>query len=296
MDLMDSDSVSAVVGAVRTLLGVVPGALGTLGAARVQLRGAIAQADAVLAQADTTYRAALDQAHAAQRAVHEQWRREIRRDAYAAFVAALDRLEELVSRPELLEDDSGGEPDPLTLATRAVRATHAVVELEGPESLALLAHTARERGLTACDHARRLAPRAGALRVLGVATDGGPAGGAEESSPAALARAAHRALTRLREAAFHLDAGRVDQAAFDAARQRAADSLDACGLLTPGQRRALLGDPSWEGALRAGSEHADALNRLTAARTDFVAAARALLDTAGAAPEAPAPPRHPRRP
>lgn len=97
MDLMDSDSVSAVVGAVRTLLGVVPGALGTLGAARVQLRGAIAQADAVLAQADTTYRAALAQAHAAQRAVHEQWRREIRRDAYAAFVAALNRLEELVS-------------------------------------------------------------------------------------------------------------------------------------------------------------------------------------------------------
>lgn len=56
-----------------------------------------------------------------------------------------------------------------------MRATHAVVELEWPESLALLAHTARERGLTACDHARRLAPRAGVLRVLGAATDGGPA-------------------------------------------------------------------------------------------------------------------------
>ncbi|NJP99306.1 hypothetical protein [Streptomyces zingiberis] len=293
---MEPDSTATVVGAVCTLVGVAIGAIGTFAAARAQLRGALAQADAALAQADTTYRAALDQAHAAQRAVHEQWRRERRRDAYAGFVTALDRFEELVSRPELLDDGAGtgagpasgdggpgaaagGGPDAPGEAARAVKAAHAVVELEGPGRIAGLALTAQRHCLTAGDHARRLAPRAAALRLLGEATDGAPAERADPASPPALALAAHRALTQLREAAFHHDAGRADRAAFDAAHDRAAAALDACGLFTARQKRALLTDPTWDGALRLGAEHASAVDQLAESRAAFVAAARELLDT-----------------
>ncbi|MFE5190313.1 hypothetical protein [Streptomyces sp. NPDC056628] len=270
-----------VVGAVCTLLGVAAGALGALAAARIQLRGAIAQADAVLAQADTTYRAALDQAYAAQRAAHEQWRREIRRDAYAGFVTALDEVQELTARPELLdaghEEASGGLPT----ASRAVTAAFAVVELEGPASLTVLARTAQQRCLTAAEHALRLAPRATAMRLLSSTAGGATAAGSDGGSPSALARTAHQALTQLREAAYRLEQGQIRRDAYDAAHQRATEALDGCGLFTAAQTRALLSDPSWEAALRMGSEHADALTRFEAARGDFVSAARALLAPEG---------------
>ncbi|MFE0405537.1 hypothetical protein ACFW19_27055 [Streptomyces nigra] len=270
------DGMETVVGAVCTLLGVAVGALGALAAARIQLRGAIAQADAVLAQADTTYRAALDQAYAAQRAAHEQWRREIRRDAYAAFVTALDEVRELAARPELLdarEEASGALP----AASRAVTAAFAVVELEGPASLTLLARTAHQRGLTAAEHALRLAPRATAMRLLNSATGVATADTSDRGSPSALARAAHQALTQLREAVYRMERGETGRDAYDAVRQRATEAVDACGLFTPDLTRALLSDPSWEVALRMGSEHADSLARCEAARGDFVTAARALL-------------------
>ncbi|MCF2534377.1 hypothetical protein K6168_01625 [Streptomyces sp. FB2] len=195
-----------VAGAVCTLLGVAVGALGTPAAARIQLRGAIAQADAVLAQADTTYRAALDQAYAAQRAAHEQWRREIRRDAYAAFVTALDEVREPAARPELLdahEEASGALP----AASRAVTAAFAVVELEGPTSLTLRALTVRQRGLTAAEHALRLAPRATAMRLLNSATGAATADTSDGGSSSAPARAAHQALTQLREAVYRMERG-----------------------------------------------------------------------------------------
>ncbi|MBQ0997712.1 hypothetical protein [Streptomyces sp. RK62] len=271
------DGMETVVGAVCTLLGVAVGALGALAAARIQLRGAIAQADAVLAQADTTYRAALDQAYAAQRAAHEQWRREIRRDAYAAFVTALDAVRELAARPELLDAAHEEASGALPAASRAVTAAFAVVELEGPASLTLLARTAHQRGLTAAEHAVRLAPRATAMRLLNSATGAAPADTSDSGSPSALDRAAHQALTQLREAVYRMERGEISRDAYDAVRQRATEAVDACGLFTPDQTRALLSDPSWEVALRMGSEHADALARCEAARGDFVTAARALL-------------------
>ncbi|WP_320779776.1 hypothetical protein [Streptomyces sp. CRN 30] len=277
---MDTEGTATAVGAACTLLGVAIGALGTLWAARMQVRGAVAQADAMLTQADTTYRAALDQAHATQRAAHAQWRREIRRDAYAAFVAALDRLEERVTRPELLEGGAGGAADAVATASRAVQAAYAVVELEGPAPLSTLARTVWQAGVTAGEHALRLAPRASALRLLDAAASDVPADPAAASAPAEAARAAHRELTRLRETVFRHDSGEADHAALHAARQRAAGALDASGLFTAEQRRALLGDPSWEGALRTAAEHAESLRRLTTARAEFVSTARDLLDTA----------------
>ena len=74
-----------------------------------------------------------------------------------------------------------------------------------------------------------------------------------------------------------MERGETGRDAYDAVRQRATEAVDACGLFTPDQTRALLSDPSWEVALRMGSEHADALARCEAARGDFVTAARALL-------------------
>ncbi|MEU4653660.1 hypothetical protein AB0G32_06905 [Streptomyces sp. NPDC023723] len=275
---MGSDGLATIVGAVCTLLGVAVGALGALAAARVQLRGAIAQADAVLAQADTTYRAALDQAHAAQRAAHEQWRREVRRDAYAAFVTALDEVTEWVARPELLDDGPDGGSVRLSAASRAVTAAFAVLELEGPVALTDLARTARQRCLAVGEQARRLAPRATAMRLLSTAAGAATADPADSQSSSALARSAHQALTLLREAAFRHDTGQVGRTAYDAAHQRAAETLEACGLFTAEQRRALLSDPSWEAALRTGSEHATALTRFDEARSGFVSAAHELLD------------------
>ncbi|NEY34576.1 hypothetical protein GTU99_20630 [Streptomyces sp. PRKS01-65] len=274
---MSSDGMATVVGAVCTLLGVAVGALGALAAARVQLRGAIAQADAVLAQADATYRAALDQAYATQRAAHEQWRREIRRDAYAAFVTALDEAREMVARPELLGSGPQDGSGPLQAALRAVTAAFAVVELEGPASLTVLARTAQQRCLAAGEHALRLAPRAGAMRLLSSATGATTADRSSSGSPSALARSAHQALTQLREAAYRYENGHIGRDAYDSARQRASEAVDACGLFTADQARALLSDPSWEAALRMGGEHADALTRFEVARGDFVSAARELL-------------------
>ena len=280
---MDSQVVSAVIGGVCTLLGVLVGAVGTLGSARAQTRGATAQADAMLTQARATYDAALDQARVSQRAAHEQWRRGVRRDAYAAFVAALDDVEALVTRPELLGPDASGDSGELGAASGALRAADAVVQLEGPAPLASLAARARESGAELVVQALRLAPRAGALRMLAAATDATAADLGTAGSPAALAVAAHQALTQLREAAFQHDAGRTGQAGYETAQQRAAGALDACGLFTPQQKRALLTDPSWNGALRGGRAHADAAEQLTRARAAFVDAARAELDS-GAAP------------
>ncbi|GHH23157.1 hypothetical protein [Streptomyces rubradiris] len=272
---------ATIVGAVCTPLGVAVGAVGAPAAARVRLRGAIAQADAVLAQAHTTYRAALDQAYAAQHAAHEQWRREIRRDAYAAFVTALDEVRELVARPEFLDTDPEDGSGPLQAASRAMAAALAVVELEGPASLTVLARTVQQRCLVAGEHALRLAPRATAMRLLSSATDAATADRSDNGSPSALARSAHQALTQLREAAYRHESGRIGRDAYDAARQRATEAVDVCGLFTAGQARALLSDPSWEAALRMGSEHAEALARFEAARGDFVSAARELLDPEG---------------
>ncbi|MCZ9344914.1 hypothetical protein NGM37_44920, partial [Streptomyces sp. TRM76130] len=166
-------------------------------------------------------------------------------------------------------------------ASRAVTAALAVVELEGPASLTVLARTAQQRCLAAGEHAVRLAPRATAMRQLSDATDAVATDRSGSGSRPALARSAHQALTQLREAAYRHERGQVSRDVYDSARQRAAEAVEECGLFTAGQARALLSDPSWEAALRMGSEHADALRRFEAARADFVSAVRALLDPEG---------------
>lgn len=157
-------------------------------------------------------------------------------------------------------------------------AALAVVEPAGPAPLVALARTARRRCLSALEHTRRPAPRATAVRVLSAAAAGAATEEAGSRSPSGLARSAHQALTRLREAAFRHDTGRADRSAYDSARHRAAEALDACGVFTAEQRHALPGDPSWEAALRRGSEHAEALREFDAARAAFGSAARELLD------------------
>jgi hypothetical protein len=276
---MNSEVLSAAIGGVCTLFGVAIGAAGTLGSARAQTRGATAQADAMLEQAKATYEAALGQAEVSHRAAYLQWRRGVQRDAYAAFVAALDELEGLVGEPELLDTDDSGNSERLNRASATLRKAHAAVQLEGPPSLASLAGAVRDSGGALVTAALRLAPRARALRLLAAATDDLTSDRAAEGSPGALALDAHLALTRLREAAFHHDAGRTDRSGYDAAQRRAAAALDACGLFTGQQKRALLSDPTWDGAQRGGRTHADATEQLARARTEFTDAARTYLDS-----------------
>ncbi|MFF8841146.1 hypothetical protein ACF08N_00200 [Streptomyces sp. NPDC015127] len=276
---MDAQVTSALIGGGCTLFGVAFGVVGTLVAARAQITGAKAQADAMLEQAKATYRAALDQAHAAQRAAHEQWRRGVQRDAYAAFIAALAEVERQVTQPDLLTSEDSDSTGPLGTALRTLRATRAALELEGPAPLAMRAAEACIRTDAVVRYAIQLAPRANALRILSHAiTNATTAERENPRSPVGLSLTAHQDLTRFREASFQYEAGRIDHDAYDTARQRAASSLDACGLLTAQQIRALLSDPSWDGALQTGREHADATQRLAEARTAFVEAAREHLD------------------
>ncbi|MFD7288523.1 hypothetical protein [Streptomyces sp. NPDC059863] len=273
--VMDSEVIAAFIGGGCALVGVAIGAAGTIGTARMQNRGVTAQADAMLRQAEATYGAALDQAQATHHAAHEQWRRGVQRDAYAGFIAALDEAERLISQPELLDTEvPGGVRTSLAAASRALRAAHAILELEGPQRLVALATTARESCLELTTSAEGLAPRARALRILAAAIDTTVAERSAPQSSASLALAAHLAITQLREAAHQHDTGRIDQAAYHEAHERASASLEACGLLTMEEVRAVLADPSWERALRRGSRHADAAERLAEARTAFVEAAR----------------------
>ncbi|MGP3998751.1 hypothetical protein [Streptomyces sp. 8N706] len=255
------------------------GAVGAFAAARAQVAAARAQADAMLEQADATYRAALDQARLERRSAHEQWQRGLRRDACAAFSAALVEVERRVARAELLADDDTLTSGALGSAIRALDGSRAGVELEGPGVLAAGAANACARAEAAAGLALQLAPRAGAQRAMDLATS--TASDTERGnpdSPGGRALAAHREFVRLREAVHRLRTGALGQEGYAAARDRTAASFEAAGFLTPQQSRALLSDPSGDAALQIGHQHALALERLAEARTAFVAAARDCLD------------------
>ncbi|MET9657569.1 hypothetical protein [Streptomyces sp. NPDC006510] len=93
---------------------------------RAALRSAEATSQAGISQAEATYRAALDQAAAQTTATHEQWRRGIRRDTWAAFLLA---VEDTISSGH---SALNGTDEDLPALRRAMRTTLVVLELEGP--------------------------------------------------------------------------------------------------------------------------------------------------------------------
>ncbi|MFE0326745.1 hypothetical protein ACFW08_08055 [Streptomyces sp. NPDC058960] len=137
---MDLQGIGAISAAMVAALGI-PAAL-LVG--RWQLRGAIQAAEEAsrsgIMQAEATYRAALDAVRTEANNAHSQWRRGIRRDAYASFLVATTRVVQVSSA---LPKETLNNPEEVRAAKAAVReaqnelnACYWVVKLEGPGSAA----------------------------------------------------------------------------------------------------------------------------------------------------------------
>ncbi|MFC9313983.1 hypothetical protein ACFTWR_06410 [Streptomyces nigra] len=137
---MNLEGIGAISAAAVAALGVPAAVL----VGRWQMRGALRAAEetgrAGLAQAESTYRAALDAVRTEADAAHLQWRRGIRRDAYAGFLLAMTRCVQAAEalplrRLESSEVLSAAE-DELTRAKNDLSAALWVVKLEGPSAVA----------------------------------------------------------------------------------------------------------------------------------------------------------------
>ncbi|MEV8104597.1 hypothetical protein [Streptomyces sp. NPDC088135] len=118
------------IGAIGAMLVAAVGIPATVLVGRWQMRAALRSAEATsqagISQAEATYRAALDQAAAQTTATHEQWRRGIRRDTWAAFLLA---VEDAISSGH---SALNGTDEDLPALRRAMKTTLVVLELEGP--------------------------------------------------------------------------------------------------------------------------------------------------------------------
>ncbi|WP_327265268.1 hypothetical protein OG444_30810 [Streptomyces sp. NBC_01232] len=138
---MDLEGIGAISAAAVAALGVSAAVI----VGRWQMRGALRAAEetgrAGVAQAQSTYRAALDAVHTEADAAHLQWRRSIRRDAYAGFLLAMTRCvqaAEALPRGRLAdtsEDLSAAEGE-LARAKNDLNSALWVVKLEGPPAVA----------------------------------------------------------------------------------------------------------------------------------------------------------------
>ncbi|MEU1273487.1 hypothetical protein [Streptomyces sp. NPDC005799] len=107
---------------------------------RWQLKGALRTAEEAgrvgIAQAESSYRGALDAVRTEANNAHSQWRRGIRRDAYAAFLVATTRAVQAASalpRERLSAAEDLTTPQAaLRIARNELNATFWVVKLEGP--------------------------------------------------------------------------------------------------------------------------------------------------------------------
>ncbi|MFJ7074758.1 hypothetical protein [Streptomyces sp. NPDC098781] len=99
------------------------------------------QVRAAVQAAEAAYRAAVDAAQRQGTDAHAQWRREVRREAYTAFLLAVHQVTRLANA---VEDDYHNEnPDSTADMERAVTALQNaffVVLLEGPDSAAVAAN------------------------------------------------------------------------------------------------------------------------------------------------------------
>lgn len=93
------------------------------------------QVRAAIRAGEATYRAAVDAAQQQGTAAHSQWRREVRRDAYAAFLSATHQVVQLCERlrPHVLTDSGTASESEIDQAARRVADAVAIIALEGPE-------------------------------------------------------------------------------------------------------------------------------------------------------------------
>ncbi|MFJ4032996.1 hypothetical protein [Streptomyces griseoluteus] len=132
---MDLQGVGALAAAGVALLSVPA----TLLVGRWQTKAALQTAQAAMRQADATYRAALDSVRAQGLNEHSQWRRGIRRDAYAGLLqAVLNYKEHAGSVLSQGATDAHQAPDVITASmplAAEMRHRHLVVRLEGPDQV-----------------------------------------------------------------------------------------------------------------------------------------------------------------
>ncbi|SNX62312.1 hypothetical protein SAMN06272735_4083 [Streptomyces sp. TLI_55] len=146
---MDLVGIGAISAAAVAALGVPAAVL----VGRWQMRGALRAAEetgrAGIAQAESTYRAALDAVRTEADAAHLQWRRGIRRDAYAGFLLAMTRcVQAAEALPRGLLETSqvlSAAEDELTRAKNDLSAALWVVKLEGPPDVADIAGSVSSR-------------------------------------------------------------------------------------------------------------------------------------------------------
>lgn len=168
---MDLAGVGAISAAAVAALGV-PAAV-VVG--RWQMRGALRAAEetgrAGIAQAQSTYRAALDAVQTEAEAAHLQWRRGIRRDAYAGLLLAMTRCiqaAEAVPTGRLTDasgDLSAAERE-LVTARSDLSAALWVVKLEGPPAVARSAEGVVSLAFELCDALERKAESQRAASIL----------------------------------------------------------------------------------------------------------------------------------
>ncbi|MEW2561375.1 hypothetical protein [Streptomyces griseorubiginosus] len=137
---MDLEGIGAIAAATVAALGVPAAVLVGRWQMRAALRAAEETGRAGIAQAESTYKAALDAVRTEADAAHLQWRRGIRRDAYAGFLLAMTRC---VQAAEALPRERLETPQTLnaavaelTQAKNDLSTALWVVKLEGPPTVA----------------------------------------------------------------------------------------------------------------------------------------------------------------
>lgn len=137
---MSLEGIGAIAAATVAAFGVPAAVLVGRWQMRAALRAAEETGRAGVAQAESTYRAALDAVRTEADAAHQQWRRSIRRDAYAGFLLAMTRCVQAAEalpreRIETSQDLSAAENE-LTRAKNDLSTALWVVKLEGPPVVA----------------------------------------------------------------------------------------------------------------------------------------------------------------
>ncbi|MDJ0466446.1 hypothetical protein [Streptomyces sp. H27-C3] len=272
---MDLAGIGAVAAPVVALVAIPA----TVFAVRWQVKAALRSAEAThragLAQAEATYRAAVDTS----RAVHEQWRLSLRRDAYAAFLSALGKAAHAADEFDGSSARSAVECSASLLSwVGEIRDALAVVELEGPAEASATAEASADRF---SDWQRTMARCAdylgglGYLEELRAGEGGSPAGTA---TPGTNARAA---LARLDRLLHERPVGTDATPELRAAREAFAHALGDCPGIRPAHAAALLSSLRSAGGspygVRLMSKLGERRHAFWQARTEFLSAAHTAL-------------------
>lgn len=281
---MDLQGVGAIAAALVAAIAVPAALLAGRWQVRAALRAAEETGRAGIAQAEATYRAALDAVRAEASVAHLQWRRGVRREAYTSFLLASQWVTEAAQRlrNECFEFPTANMDtlrDEVRSAARSLREAALIVSLEGPENIEGIADRTREATYNVADalsHEADLHEAWGTLEHACLS---------EEQSAGALVRGLREALVQLR-ACVQEDSYRGDHRALaggvPAAITQAHDAVRrAFAAVPPGilpRSAHTLEDMQFNGLSRVLSAYSEANAELTAARNEFISAARIELE------------------